>query len=108
VAATILKGALVNVLNPNPYLGWALVMGPLLLTAWKENPACGVGLVILFYTTMIASTAGILALFAGARAFGPRFARGLVGVSAGALLLFGLYQLWSGSAALMQGMSQIS
>jgi len=102
VGETIWKAAVVNLLNPNPYLGWALVMGPLLLKAWEENPAYGIGLVILFYVTMILATAAILALFAGARTLGPRIARGLVGVSAAALLLFGMYQLWSGSTALMQ------
>jgi hypothetical protein len=30
---TVLEAAFVNVLNPNPYLAWSLVMGPLLLEA---------------------------------------------------------------------------
>ncbi len=97
---TLFRGALVNLLNPNPYLGWALVMGPLLLKAWQENPAYAIGLVVLFYIVMILSTAVILALFAGARSLGPRIARGLVGISAVALLGFGLYQLWLGTTAL--------
>jgi len=100
VSQTIFKAALVNLLNPNPYLGWALVMGPLLLRAWQENPSYAIALVVLFYAVMILSTAVILALFAGARSFGQRIARGLVGFSAAALLCFGLYQLWLGTTAL--------
>ena len=42
-------------------------------------------------------------LLALARSFGPRVARVLVGVSAVALGCFGLYQLGSGSIALIQG-----
>jgi threonine/homoserine/homoserine lactone efflux protein len=97
---TLLRAALVNLLNPNPYLAWALIMGPLLLQAWRQHPAHGVGLVIAFYTTMVLGTAGIIILFAQARALGPRIARGLVAVSAVALAGFGLFQLWSGAAAL--------
>ena len=36
--ATVLQAALVNLFNPNPYLGWSLVMGPAVLLAWGENP----------------------------------------------------------------------
>jgi threonine/homoserine/homoserine lactone efflux protein len=103
VYQTIWKAVVVNLLNPNPYLGWALIMGPLFLKAWSDSPAYGIGVIILFYGTMILATAGILALFSGARSLGPRIARGLVGVSAAALLVFGLYQLWAGLTALMTG-----
>lgn len=96
---TIWKAVVVNLLNPNPYLGWALIMGPLLLQAWEESPAYGVALVVLFYATMIFATAAILALFAAARSIGPRIARALVGFSAAALFFFGFYQLWLGSTA---------
>ena len=88
-------------LNPNPYLGWLLVMGPLLLRAWRQAPVIGVTVVATFYLTMVLATAVIVLLAGGARAFGPRAARTLVGLSAVALGCFGLYQLWSGSAALV-------
>jgi threonine/homoserine/homoserine lactone efflux protein len=103
VLQTVWKAVLVNLLNPNPYLGWTLIMGPLLLKAWEESPGHGITLVVTFYVVMILSTAAILALFAGARSLGPRIARGLVGVSAAALLGFGLYQLWVGSTAFLRG-----
>jgi threonine/homoserine/homoserine lactone efflux protein len=97
---TVLKAALVNLLNPNPYLAWALVMGPLLLEAWKQSPANGIALVGAFYLTMVFTTAAIVLLFASARSFGPRVGRMLVGLSAVALGCFGIYQLWSGSMEL--------
>ena len=55
-----------------------------------------------FYGTMVFTTAIILAFFAGARSFGMKITRILVGVSAAVLLLFGLYQVWSGATALIR------
>jgi threonine/homoserine/homoserine lactone efflux protein len=96
---TVLKAAMVNLLNPSPYIGWSLVMGPLLLKGWREAPANGIALLIGFYTTMILVTLGIMLLFSGARNLGPRVSRALVGFSAIALACFGLYELWLGTGA---------
>ena len=41
---TLAKAALLNLLNPNPYLGWSLVMGPLCLEAWRRAPVDAVAL----------------------------------------------------------------
>jgi threonine/homoserine/homoserine lactone efflux protein len=101
---TVLKAAMVNLLNPNPYLSWSLVLGPLLLEAWREAPSHGIALVASFYITMLVSTAIILVPFAGARALGPRVGRAMVAASAAALAAFGAYQLWAGCAALLGGL----
>ena len=100
----MLEAAFVNLLNPNPYLSWSLILGPLLLEAWRAAPAYGIALLVSFYVTMMASTAVILLPFAGARALGPRVARAMVGASALALGAFGLYQLWVGSATVLRGL----
>jgi threonine/homoserine/homoserine lactone efflux protein len=99
---TLLTAALVNLLNPNPYLAWALVLGPLLLKAWSESPVNGIALVVAFYLTMVLATAAVVMLLAAARSLGQRVARVLLGVSAVALGLFGAYQLWSGTTAIVQ------
>ena len=96
---TVLKAALVNILNPAPYLGWSLVMGPLLLAGWRETPANGIALLVGFYGTMVISLAGIIVLFAAARNLGPQVSRALLGVSALALACFGVYELWLGTRA---------
>jgi len=101
---TVLEAVVVNLLNPNPYLSWSLVLGPLLLEAWRADPAYGIGFVVSFYVTMIASTALVLLPFAGARALGPRVARAMLGASAFGLAALGLYQLWAGGAALLRGL----
>jgi threonine/homoserine/homoserine lactone efflux protein len=93
---TLLKATVVNLLNPNPYLGWSLVMGPLLLKGWRESPAHGVALLVSFYGTMVLCLFGTILLFAAARNLGPRVGRVLTGASAVALAGFGLYSLGAG------------
>jgi threonine/homoserine/homoserine lactone efflux protein len=93
---SILKAALVNILNPSPYFFWTLVTGPILLTAWRKAPAYGLGFMAGFYLTMILSLVTIILLFGTARQLGPKINRALLGVSAIALFCFGFYQLWLG------------
>jgi threonine/homoserine/homoserine lactone efflux protein len=95
----LLKAAFVNLLNPNPYLGWMLVMGPFLMKGWREAPVHGIALVIGFYGTIVLGGAAIVILFSTAKALGPRLNRILIGISAIGLVLLGLYQLWQGTAA---------
>ncbi len=92
----LFKAAFVNLLNPNPYLEWSLVMGPLLLKGWRETPGNGVALVGGFYFAIIVICAGIILLFASIRRMGVKVSRALIGISAIALAGFGLYQLWLG------------
>ena len=93
---TLFKAAFVNFLNPNPWLGWTLVMGPLFLAGYREAPANGIALIVGFYGTMITCTIGIILLFAFARALGPRVNKITLGLSVLALACFGVYQLWLG------------
>ncbi len=53
---TIFQAALVNVLNPAPYLGWSLIMGPAVLSAWAKGPAIAAALLISFYFTLISTS----------------------------------------------------
>lgn len=92
----ILKAALINMLNPNPYIFWTLVTGPILLTGWRETPFYGLGFLAGFYGTMILGLGTTILIFGSARQLGPRVNRALLGASAIALFCFGLYQLWKG------------
>jgi threonine/homoserine/homoserine lactone efflux protein len=93
---TLFKAATVNLLNPAPYLGWSLVMGPLLLRGWRDTPMNGIALLLGFYVTLILVTLGIMLIFAAAQPLGPRVNRALIGISAIALTLFGLYEIYQG------------
>lgn len=96
----MLKAALVNLLNPGPWLAWSLVMGPLLLKAWDQSVAHGIAMLAGFYGIMVLCLMGIIIVFGVARQFGPRLTRALVGLSALALLGFGIYQIWLAAGAL--------
>jgi len=91
-----LKAAIVNWLNPNPYLGWSTFLGPMVLSGWRKSPVHGTIFVFGFYTTMIAAMMGMILLFAAARTLGPQVRRSLIGLSSIALACLGLYQLWLG------------
>jgi len=93
---SILKAALVNTLNPNPYIFWTLVTGPILLAGWRNTPLYGLGFLMGFYATFIFSLAAMILIFGTMRQLGPKINRILLGFSAVALFFFGLYQLWLG------------
>jgi threonine/homoserine/homoserine lactone efflux protein len=90
------KAIIVNILNPGPYLGWSLVMGPMLIKAWNENPINGIILLIVFYSSMIIYSVFMVILFAATANLGPKVNRILIGISVIAFLIFGFYQLFSG------------
>ena len=99
---TLFKAVVVNILNPSPYLGWSLVMGPLLLKGWHENPANGIALIISFYVTIVVGLATTVFLSAAAKSLGSKTNKILIGISAFALACFGLYELWSGITAYLK------
>jgi len=90
---TFVQAATVNLLNPNVYLSWSLVLGPAVLTAWRASPANAVGLVVAFYATMVTALACTILLFGTTHFLGPRGRRALVLVSAITLAALGVYQL---------------
>ncbi len=97
---SLLKAAAVNWLNPNVYIGWSIIFGPIVLSGWRESPMNGLAVIFGFYATIIAVMTGIILLFSAAGTLGPAIRRILIGVSAVILAVLGLYQLWLGSIAL--------
>jgi len=98
-----LGAALVNALNPGPYLYWSLVAGPVFLAGWRKAPATGIGFLVGFYVAIVVTLAGLVLLFGTARQLGPKVTRALLGISAVALVGFGLYQLWLGISGWIVG-----
>ncbi|HSA99200.1 MAG TPA: LysE family transporter [Anaerolineales bacterium] len=93
---SVLKAASINILNPNPYILWSLVTGPILLAGWRQTPVYGLGFMAGFYLAMILSFSTIVIVFSSARQLGPRVNHALLVISAIALFCFGLLQLWLG------------
>jgi threonine/homoserine/homoserine lactone efflux protein len=96
------KAILVNTLNPGPWVGWSLIMGPLFIKGYGQSAAYGIALIISFYSSMVLSLMGIIILFGLARNLGPKVTRITLGISAIALACFGIYQLWQGASLLLQ------
>ena len=90
---TVAQAVLVNLLNPNPYLGWALVLGPNAVAAWHHAPADAVALIVAFYTVLVAGLAVFIVAAGSARFLGPAGQRLLLLASAAALAALGTYQL---------------
>lgn len=77
-----------NLLNPNSYLGWSLVLGPAVLTAWNEGPRFAILLISSFYITMISISMALIILMGTTLLLRSEARRSLILVSA--LLLAGL------------------
>jgi threonine/homoserine/homoserine lactone efflux protein len=97
---TLLSAVIVNLLNPNPYLGWSLVLGPILLKGWHQAPVNGIVLLASFYTTLILGMVITILVFSAVGSFGSRLNRLLIGISVIALSCFGLYELYNGISAI--------
>ena len=90
------RGAIANLLTPGPYLFWALVSGPILLSALRQSIAAGAAFLIGFYGIMILSLMGIVLIFHQARRLGPRVVHILLLVSLVVLIIFGMILLKQG------------
>lgn len=93
---TIVKGMMLNFLNPAPYIFWGTVLGPMLLEALAQS-ALHVGAFFLgFYGTFLGLMAIFVFVFDRLRRLDPRFTRGLSLLSVGIMVLLGLNFLWQG------------
>jgi len=90
----------INVLNPNPYILWGVVAGPIVLDAWRQQSlAVGLSFIAGFYITFVIGLSILIFIFATAGRLNPGLNRALIGFSGVALLLFGIYQIYVGSLA---------
>lgn len=90
------KAVVTNLLNPNPYIFWSVVAGPIFVAAWRESSVYGAGFMLGFYGTMISGLVLFILIFAAAGRLSWRLTRLFSAVSAVALFVFGIYQLWQG------------
>jgi len=90
---TLWQAATVNILNPNPYLGWSLILGPSVMAAWQQSPTHAILIITAFYTTMVTVLAGTIFLFGATHFLGPGSRRTLILVSAMILAMLGVFQI---------------
>ncbi len=95
VPKTLLQATLINLLNPNPYLSWSLVLGPVLLNAWHIRHLNAWALLLSFYIVIILGLAGTVLLFGLTGFLTTRVRRFLVLISSIILGLLGVYLIIS-------------
>jgi threonine/homoserine/homoserine lactone efflux protein len=70
--ATLLRGALVNVLSPHPWIFWLTVGGPVLVSARASSAASAAGFLVGFYVVLVGSKVVLAAIVArGSRRLSP-------------------------------------
>ena len=90
---TLLEAMGINLLNPNPWLGWTLVMGPALLAAWRAAPAFGIAFLVSFYGVIVGGSALLILLLGTTSFLSARARHSLILISALLLAALGLYRL---------------
>jgi threonine/homoserine/homoserine lactone efflux protein len=91
---SIFQAALLNLLNPAPWIFWSTVAGPAFLQGWRVSPVTGLGFLLSFYASMLALLMATVAVFSAAGRLDARIVRTLNLISGLALVGFGLYQVW--------------
>ncbi len=89
----VVKGAVTNLLNPNPWLFWGLVGAPIVLEAWRAGPPRALGFLFAFYLVMVSASGALIVVFGSAARLGPGLRRVLMAVSAAALVGFAAYEI---------------
>jgi threonine/homoserine/homoserine lactone efflux protein len=83
----LLQGALINLLNPAPWIFWVTAGSTLLVNFWRENPASAIGFLITFYLMLIGVKAALVVALAATRhRMSTKTYRSIL-VSSGVLLL---------------------
>jgi threonine/homoserine/homoserine lactone efflux protein len=83
----------VNLLNPNAWIFWSLVGGPILAGALRESAPGPLAFLAGFYLALTSTNAATVLVFGAVGRLGPSAARALGGLSALAFLGLGLIQL---------------
>jgi threonine/homoserine/homoserine lactone efflux protein len=52
---SILRGAIVNFLNPNPYLFWLTAGTPMLIKAWRHSALAAAAFIAVFFVCLVGS-----------------------------------------------------
>ncbi len=91
------RGVLVNFLNPNPYLFWGTVGGPLLIQAYRENTLHAAAFLVVFYALLVGSHVGLALLVHRQRDWlqGPWYRRTLWTLAL-LLVIIGARLVWQG------------
>jgi threonine/homoserine/homoserine lactone efflux protein len=94
------RAVVVNALNPNPYIFWTVVAGPILMLGLAQSLATGLAFLLGFYGVFFVGVTIVIWVFSAAGRINPAANRLLLGVSALGLAVIGFMQIWGGARAL--------
>lgn len=98
---SLVQAATINLLNPNVYLFWATVSGPLLAEGWRTSPGLAVGFLAVFYGALFGTELALVALVSGVRGLKPGLTRWLLAASAVLMAALGVAQGVAGIRGLL-------
>ena len=101
VANSFVQATILNFLNPNPYIFWSVIGGPVLLQAWQQGAGCCLAFLGGMYAALIGGCGCLVILFATTATLGSSVNRALLAISAAGLALFGCYQLFAALSIIM-------
>lgn len=104
----LLKGALVNLLSPGPWLFWLTVGGPLTVSFWRQSSWRGLGFGAAFYLAIVGSKAVLAVLVARGRQRLDGLGYRVVLIACGLLMIgLGITLGWDGWQALGKGSEMV-
>jgi threonine/homoserine/homoserine lactone efflux protein len=93
---TFLGAVAMNIVNPNPYIFWSVVAGPILLEGWHRSMGSAIGFITGFYGTFVMCLSAFIVMIGTLGSVNPKASRLLSRISFWALLTFGFYEIMSG------------
>jgi len=90
------SAVVINLLNPNVYIYWGTISGPLFIQGWREFPPTGVLFLVFFYGTMIVMTNILILAVNRLSTLGNRIQRILQCLSVVFMAVMGVVQLSAG------------
>ncbi len=94
------RGLIMNWLNPGPYIFWATISGPLLVSALRESLLTGAAFLLCFYGMLLLGLTGYVVIFDRLRYLDQRVVRVIYIATTLVMLLFGLSLISQGITAL--------
>jgi threonine/homoserine/homoserine lactone efflux protein len=93
---TLMQAILMNMLNPNPYIFWGSVTGPILIAGLEESVWHGVSFLAGFYVVFWLVNVALVYLFHRLRRLDDRLTRGALRLSILVLAILGATLLYQG------------
>jgi threonine/homoserine/homoserine lactone efflux protein len=92
------KAVAMNILNPNPYIFWTFVSGPILISSLEQSWLHALAFMVGFYGIFMLTMIAFIALFHQARRLGPKVVHGIQLISIMVLVIFGAILIKEGLA----------